>query len=220
MSTGSHPCDVSVNHPDFEQYKEALNRQEVKRKYAVFLDQYLTQHPDELHFWKQDLSALTKIYLDKMNAFFSALEEKWGIEIIIAAHPKSNYANDAFNGRDIIKYQTVSLVKDAQYVISQGSSSFCFPILFGKPFLLVSEYIYQQIDVGLINLQKIATICGKKIFNIDKDDTDHLEYPTPVNEKGREIYIYNNLTSKKSENKKNIDIFVDTFESVNQSPDR
>ena len=51
-----------------------------------------------------------------MRRYFDYLEEKYGMPVVIAAHPKSDYSGGEFGNRSIIKYKTDDLVFNARMV--------------------------------------------------------------------------------------------------------
>ena len=63
------------------------------------------------------------------------MEKDYGCEVIIAAHPKSNYQDGTFGNRRIIYGKTPELIKNAKLVIHQCSTTFFLAVLFKKDFL-------------------------------------------------------------------------------------
>ena len=54
-----------------------------------------------------------KNYYLELNSFFSKIESKFSVKVIIAAHPRSRYekTGNPFQGRKILKFKTINLVK-------------------------------------------------------------------------------------------------------------
>jgi hypothetical protein len=123
---------VPIGLCDFEQY--AVSKQAdrlVAGKYAVFLDIYLPFHSDLALVGMRPLNPET--YYAELNRFFAAVERKYGLEVVIAAHPKARYLNDEYRGRQIIAEKTAVLVRDAEFVLSHASTSVSYAVLHRKP---------------------------------------------------------------------------------------
>ena len=127
--------------------------------------------------------------------------------IIIAAHPKSEYTGKEFGGREIIKYQTNNLVTNASLVVIQTSNSISYVALANKPIVFILTDASNQIPRYKYATQTLAQLFDKNVYNIDKmkNNFSEIDY-SPLDEKKRQSYIYTYLTSKETENSKNIDI--------------
>ena len=128
---------------DYDLYLEYVlrsSRFQVSTKYAVFLDEFFPLHPD---FCVSE--SLKKPYGDylqyyrEMNKIFDIIEDKLGVPVVIAAHPKSSYENmpPMFADRQVIKGKTTDLVAGADYVLAHASTSVNFAVLFNKPILFI-----------------------------------------------------------------------------------
>ena len=76
-------------------------------------------------------------YYKGLDRFFSALEKKYGTEVVIAAHPKTNTSVKSFGSRKIYRLCTAELVKDAEFVISHHSTSLSYAVLNYKPCIFI-----------------------------------------------------------------------------------
>ena len=150
-------------------------------------------------------------YYPALNNFFNIFEKKFNMEVIICAHPKSDYENNSnyLYGRKFIKNKTINLVKDSKIVFAHGSTTIAYAILYKKPlvFLLSNEYIrsfdnytpaviakkldspYFNIDdknndfnIQNINLFKL----NKKKYNTYIDD--YIKYPSSPHKKFWQIF--------------------------------
>lgn len=199
-----------LNHPDYEQYKFLPHHSVVKGEYIVFLDTYFPYHPDLKHFYQfnsNDIAACAKRYHDSLNNLFSFLEEKYKKPVIIAAHPKSEYTGKEFEGRKIIKYQTNNLVTNSSLVIMQTSNSISYVALANKPIIFIQTDASNQIPRYKYATQALAQLFNKNTYNIDKMKNNFFEIDCSLlDDDKRQSYIYTYLTSKETENCKNIDI--------------
>jgi len=146
-------------------------KSEIKKPYAVFIDQNLPFHPDATKFFRVDPRCTPKKYYPALNNFFNIIEERINMEMIICAHPKSDYENNPnyLYGRKFIKNKTINLIKNSSIVLAHCSTAISYAILYKKPlvFLLSDEYI-RSFDNYTPSLyaKKINSPC----FNIDDKD--------------------------------------------------
>lgn len=123
---------VPIGLCDFEQYAQSRQGERlVEGKNAVFLDVYLPFHSDLALIGMRQLNP--EFYYAELHRFFGAVERKFGLEVVIAAHPKARYLNDEFKGRKIIAEKTAALVRDSEFVICHASTSVSYAVLHRKP---------------------------------------------------------------------------------------
>lgn len=105
---------------------------------CVFLDDAVTSHPDFAALgFEKPLEADT--YFDRLKTFFDGLEAETGLRVVVAAHPRADYAStpNAFGGRPIVSGKTVELVARASLVLTHASTSVSFAVLMDKPLRLI-----------------------------------------------------------------------------------
>lgn len=206
--------DFHINHPDWELYKKIKDDNSTcNSQYAVFLDEYFPLHPDLKYYHNFYLSCEEK-YRSSLNKYFKLLEESLNLKVIIAAHPKSSYDDKAFEGRLIIKNNTVSLVKDAQVVIMHSSAALAFAIMFNKPIIFIATNDYLRAKELKKYQISITKFVNKQIHNIDDSMVFDERYLSHIDLHNRHNYIYNYLTTEKTQNRNNIDILNDIFRSL------
>lgn len=159
---------------DYDLYLEERNKPFCEQPMAVFLDQDKIFHPHYNIQYCISIGKTPPISADKyyalLNKFFRLIEDQLGLEVVIAAHPRSKYENhpDYFEGRKCLRGRTVRLVKESKLVLAHDSIAVSFANLFYKSviFLTSSEFnerrIYNMIEV-------MAKSFGKKPIFIDKD---------------------------------------------------
>ena len=198
-------ADLYINHPDWEQYITAREHPCVpNRKYAVFLDEYFPLHPDLKYLLKLAPTA-AQTYYSRLNHFFTQVEQDYDLQVIIAAHPKSNYPSGTFGDRSIQKYQTVNLVRDAELVLMHSSASFAFALMFDKPIILFTTDSYTRSKPQYQHLLRLSRFAQLPIIDIDRQgiakwESHHI--PTAT----RQQYIYDYLTSPDIETQKTAEI--------------
>lgn len=143
-------------------------------KYIVFVDQNLAFHSD-IKFLKLNQVVSAEKYYKSLELFFQKLESLYGLKLIIAAHPRSNYDlfPNIFSGRDVIKGNTPELIKCCSHVIMHASTSVSFAILWNKPISFVTTDEISD-SFFFINIEMNAKLFSKKIINIDNYNTDEI----------------------------------------------
>jgi len=110
------------------------------------------------------------------------MEEKLGLNVVIAAHPRSHYEKlpDFLHGRKVIRGKTVELVKDSKLVILHCSTAINFPVLYKKPMIFVTmDRLEKTVYGGYIS--KFASYFRKTPINISRNAGIDLE---------RELFVY------------------------------
>jgi len=192
----AYPMDETTarlwaHYMDYDIFLEENARPHVSnKKTGVFLDQYLPLHPDFLHMGI-DFPLSPEDYYPKMCSFFQILEKQMNVDIVIAAHPRSDYDHqpDYFCGRSIVKGDTARLVKESSFVMAHSTTSIDFAVLFCKPILfLTTDKLEKMVSgkniVGL-DIRTIAAGLGKDPINIDRLSGFDCEKEMVIN---KEIY--------------------------------
>ena len=214
MLSGRHYAKrvVPINFADYIQYQTAICNditQSRGRSYAVFLDVYLPYHPDAAILGWSTVNP-EKYYMS-LDKFFSMLELKYNIEIVIAAHPRSDYRNlNPFFGRRIFFGKTPDLTREAEFVISHSSISQSYAILNRKQiiFIFTDEMlsVYRGTDY-LYEIYDAASYLNCPLYNID-DITSHDDIEVgDIDTERYDAYKYNYLVSRQCEGEQTTDIF-------------
>lgn len=205
-SSSISQCDIRVNHPDYDNYllkDKTLNRI-VDGKYAVFIDVSFGVHPDVIYFSKRKYKKNSnEIWRNKLNTFFEYVEKKYGVEVVIASHPKTNYKPEDFKGRKIIKYETLNLVKHAEFVLMDFSAAFSYCVIYNKKIgIITTKEFYKEFASPLEILTRKMKL---NLFRIDKDSYENFE-PKYLDKEIRNKYLYSFLTSPETESKTSAEI--------------
>jgi len=154
--------------------------------YCVFIDQYLPYHPDNLDAGiKLDAGK----YYNELNKFFDFIEKTYGIQVVIAAHPRSNYKlhPECFPHRKIFKNETCMLVKDCRFVIYHFSNSLSYATLFKKPILIVTNKEINNIFCKSIN--KICHNLNNKPIDISEYSKEEIDKRLKIDNKAYINYV-------------------------------
>lgn len=182
----------SVKNPDitwFELQNQQVERL-VEKPYILFLDNDYALHAD---FARKATGTEIKQYYFQLNHLFRKLEEKLGIEVVVALHPKANRekVEKYWQGRSLFQHQTPLLIRDAALNLCHHTTSLNWAAYFGKPVAVVlndlvalrgeREYVLafaQEIGAGVLDCNEPENIDASTIF----------ELPTEM-ESFREKYI-------------------------------
>ena len=209
-STSEPSRTVKINHPDYDDYvkqKNQTNPSICNGRYAVFYDSYFPFHPDFKYLHRLTIDINIDAYFDSLNRFFADIEKKYDLEVVIAAHPISEYKESDFCGRKIIKWRTCELTMGAQMIINQNSNSTSFAILANKPIVFVTSDELEKCTYLSRYISKLSNLLGKQKINIDNYEICNLSI-TQVDTVLRNEYIYNYLTDVTTENLCNEDIYM------------
>ena len=202
---------VSINSFDYDNYTQTLKNplQLIDKRYCVFIDDMLPSHPDFSILGIKTLDP--SLYYRKINKFFQNVENKFQLEVVIAAHPKASYTNNPFGERPHYKYKTCELIKNCEFVIAHASTSINFAVLFKKPIILIYDNEIKDIHSDNIYLAilSFANALGCVLCNIDDfHQIQRISLPE-IDTKKYEEYKYQYLTSKVSEGRLSKNIFLD-----------
>ncbi len=188
----------AINHPDYENYKFNSHENIIGGDYIVFCDIFFPFHSDLKHFYKIKRLPDGKKYQETMRRYFDYLEEKYGMPVVIAAHPKSDYSEGEFGNRSIIKYKTDDLVFNARMVTLHVCNSISYALLSNKPIAFVATEDYIKLGHVKKTLDLLAhETLGLSYYILGKVDLNEVEFKK-VNEDLRIKYINNYLTSTES----------------------
>lgn len=156
---------------DYDLYLKEKNNNAAERAIAVFLDEFIPFHPERLMVGVKNFVDPDKYY-SSLNSFLNMVEKETGLEVVIAAHPRSNYEDlpDYFNGRKCIKGKTINLIKDCKLVIAHCSTALNFANLFYKPVIFMTYSELDNVRKDRNNyIKEFARWFGKGPISIDRD---------------------------------------------------
>jgi hypothetical protein len=193
---------VPINHGDYDDW--LASRDEDKRlidgRYAVYLDQFAPAHPD-FKFLGIKKFIDPERYYALVNEFFASFERRHGLEVAIAAHPKSDYPTNPFVGRKIFRSSARALVRHCECAFATASTSIGLAVLDRKPLIFfttddITER-YRPLRHDVIPFH-FARVLGRPCVNLDHPDQDGVPI-NPVDERLYDDYKYRYLVSRQSE---------------------
>ncbi len=182
-----------IHASDYDLYLQEKKSDIDKSDTVVFLDEYFPFHPDFAYSgMKSPISA--EKYYPLLNKVFDNIEKELGVKVIIAAHPRSQYEKhlDYFQGRQCIRDNTPSLIRDSRFVLAHYGAGLSFANLFNKPVLFLTYWEFEICIHGSF-IKESAKWFGKKPISIDKDYNINWEYELNIDKdqysKYKQVYI-------------------------------
>jgi len=158
-----------------------------EKPYCVFLDTDVIDASDYILMGK-DVPLNQEEYITKIVSFFYWIEEMFQVEVIIAAHPKSRiyFKRNSISGIKIVHGKSVQLVKNAKFVLNEGTTSIAYAIFFSKPilFFTLREIAFfkhtcafaKALKKAVIEIDTLSNVTRKKIDEELKNKDNYEEY--------------------------------------------
>ena len=137
---------------------------------AVFIDQDSCFHPD-VHYYSVGFIVTPEQYFPTMCQGLETISGFTGVQVEIAAHPRSSYSSQKVKVfRDIpIKYgKTAELIYNAKFIMCHFSTAIQFGILFKKPIIFLTTDEFELSHLSFY-IRKLAGLLGKSVINLDSD---------------------------------------------------
>ena len=201
-----------IHNLKYDEYLHAKEKEPVmKEKYILFMDAGLAHLPS--HQGKPN--AINKEdYLQTMNTFFTRMEKQYSLPIVVAAHPKSGYKENDFNGRPIILYKTPELMKYAEFVLAHYSTSLIELVLQKKKvvFLYSEEYMESDSRTVLETAMEYADMLQAVVADIKKDEDVEIRF----NEKAYDQFIEKYIVYEKRKNDSNGQLIIEFLKKLSE----
>lgn len=201
---------VNIHNLKYDEYLKSEEEEKVvEYKYILFMDAGLAHLPGVSG---QVNSINKKEYLENMNRLFERIETEYNLPVVIAAHPKSGYKENDFNGRKIILYKTPALLKHAEFVLAHYSTSLIDLVLQKKPvvFLYSEDYMNSPSQTILITASEYAKALNASLIDIKKDETIKVEF----DEKAYDRFIEEHIVCKDCLENTNAELIVNFLKSL------
>lgn len=201
-----------INTGDYDDWLETAGSDPrlVAGRYAVYLDQFAAGHPDFRLLGVRRLIDADR-YHGLLNAFFERLERAHGVEVVVAAHPKSDYPRNPFGGRRILRGSTRALVRFCEFAVATLSTSLGYAVLDRKPLLffttkeMMERYRPLRHDAAPFHF---ARTLGSRCLVLDGPGADDASL-APVDARLYDDYKYRYLASRQTEGRLSRDVYRD-----------
>lgn len=201
---------VHIHNLKYDEYvKSKEELPVVEGKYILFMDAGLAHLPSVAG---KENSIDKEEYLSDMNRLFDRLEAEYQLPVIIAAHPKSGYEHNDFNGRQIILYKTSALLKYAEFVLAHYSTSLIDLVLQRKPvvFLYSEAYMNSPSQTILITTSEYAKMLNAPLIELKNNE----KFEVSVDEKAYNDFIEKHIINSRYLENRNVELIVDFLKQL------
>lgn len=137
---------ILIRSYDYERFLRAKPYDNNGKPYAVFLDQYMPYHPDfkDYSIWKIHIPE--KEYFEQMHDILDVIRNRYGMEVIIAGHPRGSYEDhpDVWKGCKVVYGKSAELAKNASLIMTHFSQAITFSAMAHKPAMLLNIPLWDQ----------------------------------------------------------------------------
>ena len=161
---------------DYDNYLDHLHKRETQENLAVFVDLGAPMFSWDILLPLGKKILTCERYYPSLCRFLDYVEKELKLEVVIAAHPKSNHIDhpEYFGKRRLLRDQTLHLIKKSKLVISHASTALTYVVLEKKPLLFLTSAEYKAALILQRDMEMMALSLGKSLINIDEE-------PYPIN---------------------------------------
>lgn len=187
--------NVFINSMSYDEYIISKNSVEkpVNGRFIVYIDDFVVGHSDFIKLGMSLPVENSNMWYHRMRLLFDTLEELYGCPVVVAAHPKAEYKGGEFGSRSIFYGKTKLLIRDAELVVIEFSTTFAVMALFKKPFLQIysTEYFRRLPNFFPTVYKNFQIFFHNKQFDVEKEEElAHIsDYVTQYNEEAYNAYI-------------------------------
>lgn len=159
-----------------------------KKNFAVFIDAPSPLIKNDALIPGISSPLTSSIYFPSLCSFFDQVEKNLNLEIVIAAHPRSNHVQRPkyFGKRKVFKNMTIELIKKSKLVINRNSTAINFAILYFKPLIFHTSKQILTHSVMSNQINSMSRLLNKKPINIDS--LENIDWHEELNI-NRKLYI-------------------------------
>ena len=177
-----------MNSFDYDTYVEFMRRREDRlpkqTPTAVFLDEAASSHRDFEVLGETSLRIGDAEYGRAMRRFFDAVEARTSLQVMVAAHPHSDYDSRPgfFGEREVVVGMTLELLASAAIVIAHSSTAVGYAALLDKPTLVVKTRDMERTGY-VLQVDGVARALGLDAVSVDDEaglagfDWDYARWP-------------------------------------------
>lgn len=201
---------LCIHSMDYDRYvEEERNGSAHREKYILWIDSgwgfigaqsiiksYLSQ--DNLDMYNN-----RERYFKKLRYLFEKMEEHYHMPVIVAGHPHAVYDQDMYDNREFYFGKTAELVKNAEFVMMNISTSLSFTLLWNKRILMVCDEVFAKTITWREWGVPTCGMLGLEPFNWDKPEMReepwrYLQVIEPIKRKAYlDAYVDSNIPETK-----------------------
>lgn len=186
---------------NYEAFNRVVPYDNEGRPYALVIDQYSPFHPDLTV--KRGVHIDPDLYYGELCSVFDHVRERYGLDIIVAAHPRADYKGREHYYRDCrITYgMTAELAKGARMIFSNSSGANAYAVFENTPITLINMSATQGYAHSSNLCDAYAKLLGCNVIR-EKEDIEKTDYYY-INEKAYHDFWKLYVMSAKEKNDKN-----------------
>jgi hypothetical protein len=124
---------------DYDIYLEEKDKPCQEKSTAVFIEDFFPFDPDYI-MRGEEFPIDADTYYSSLNNFFDIVEDKLGLEVVVAAHPRAGEGGENyFRSRNYIRGKTLNLVRESRLVMTHCSTAVSFAVFFYKPVIFMTH---------------------------------------------------------------------------------
>jgi hypothetical protein len=197
--TCSKTRTIETHAPDFETYLAEKKVASKITKTAVYLDTAMGLHSDLLDRGRGMVVDPDDFYR-KLRLLFSRIEKELGLEVVIAAHPRSNYNKmpKLFGERKIFYGKTPQLLHRCRLALGLHSTATNLAVLFRKPIMVITVKDILTHPLLVSGFEKLAAALGREITLIDDPYSADLGAALTIDNEAYEKFIADYIKTPES----------------------
>ena len=214
-------CGVKIkdiNSLDYSNYlTHKSNNIKSKKNYILFIDSAGPKFVGDLLLFKGKYPFTSEKWYPSLNAFFTRIEKKLKLKVLIAPHPKTEIKNrpNYLGYRTVSKKKIYDLIDNSKLVITRISTAISYAIVRKKPILFIYSDELNKHKNYMDELNLFVKQTGSKVFNIDNNfEKLDINSLMRINLKKYKKYKMNYITILRKEKPNNLlikDIFEENF---------
>ena len=200
----------SVKYDEYLKNKEDASL--IDGDYILYIDSATCYHPIDYPENNPDFDP--KHHLAQLTHYFSLLEDKYKLPVVISLHPCSNgrLTSEHFGGRRILYSKTPLLIQHSKFVVSVFSTSLINVILAKKPSLIITSYEIEHSDR---RNQEAFAFCLARMCGFKIDSLDSPKLPSPEVDKTKyDLFTKKYLVNQDLSDKSNGEILLDLIRRI------
>jgi hypothetical protein len=178
-----------------------IRKIKLRRKYIVFIDEMMPNHPDHKIIGLNDNLIDKENYYYELKKYLKRLSEVNKLDIKFLAHPKSNLKELKvfFHDFDVILNKTYEMVSSAKLVLAHQSTAISFAIILRKPLIFLTTNSINKTFYGE-RIKYLSKILSCKCINISNSNEFNFKNINVPNSIAYRNYLCKYIKHPKSDN--------------------
>ena len=180
-----------------EHLRTKVSKIKTKRKKALFIDQGVPFHPDQIEIGLSNIEP--KEYYNSIRNFLEKINKNFGYKIEVSCHPKFELKKlKNFFPKFTVKFgDTINQIRNSNLIITHDSTAMNFAVMYKKPLIFITTNTLNNSGFPFYEtINTKAKLLNKKCINIDNDSIVDIKNNLKINEKSYSKYFTNYIKLK------------------------